>query len=339
MLNKEIECYQQVVKMLMTFYKEILPYLQVEYQMVLDEEKRNKLLNVDFYHQFFMVPKTGNNIITYCKDRNIFEISLLDARQKYEKLLQQVYYPSFIKQVLTKYSNMQVNTFSAQEVGIIVDKRKITMDDMIKGEFLYELFSSIIDLRVASKIEYRDDYGNYSKRRGSYFTEDIIEYLVRDFAVKYDIHYIPNIRHQKMVNIIRLMASHKNFKYEVINGNLSTISHMFHALSISFKISQMEREYFEEEFKIKKGSIELEELEILSKKDSITLRKELSKSLSDAKKLIQNKDITDQEKHQLLLKLFSKENSFGFANLLQFTCYLIVIFIASYILFLYLKVR
>ena len=238
-------------------------------------------------------------------------------------------------QALSKYSSMKDNIFSVQEIGTIIDYNKITLYDFIKGEFLRTLFLRIIDLRIPGNIYYQDDYGEYQKSKGTYFTQEIVEYLTREFATKYHICYIPNIKYQKMLSTIDLIASNEQFKYEVINGNLKSFLNKFHNFMLSNEINRIEVEFFEEEFKIKKGTLESIELEILSEKDSITLKKELSVLL---KETIQDEKLTNEERKKILEKILFKKGSFGFVNLLQLILLVAIIFIICYGIFLYLMI-
>ena len=138
-----------------------------------------------------------------------------------------------------------------------------------------------------------------------------------------------------MLSTIDLIASNEQFKYEVINGNLKSFLNKFHNFMLSNEINRIEVEFFEEEFKIKKGTLESIELEILSEKDSITLKKELSVLL---KETIQDEKLTNEERKKILEKILFKKGSFGFVNLLQLILLVAIIFIICYGIFLYLMI-
>lgn len=321
-----------VINLLSNFYDEIKNNFLQEYETYLSNKKRKQLRNLDFSKKIILTEKSTNDnkIINYNLETNNYEISLLSYNKALDKQIKPLFSVLEMNDVLEKYKDMANNSFSDLEVEILISSKQLNIEDIIKSQFLHELFSSIIDIRVSEEIKFKDTYGIYFKKSGSYLNEGIIEYFSRKFSSKNNINYIPETKYQKILNLISKVANNKNFEEECFNGNIHTISNNLNLFFVR-KINDLEIEYFEEEFKIKKGSIVEEKYIKLSQKEEIASGKELLVSLREIKERLENNS------NAIIRSSQNNQNVFGFVNMIQLM--MIIIFILIILIIIYLVVR
>ena len=146
----------------------------------------------------------------------------------------------------------------------------------------------IINLKIDENIIYKNEFGYYHKPIGTYLTYAAIEYLTRDFTSRNNIFYLPRLDYQELVLKVKNIIEDNNIQL-LFNGNISVILENQSNSTINI-IKKLEEKYFEEEFKIKKGILQEEELEYLKYKNTSIQKLELKEELNNLKNQI-NKQV------------------------------------------------
>lgn len=178
-----------------TFYGEIKEQIIKDYGMYLDDQQKSRIIGFDLTnlkvvedYQPFLIKYQGPG----------FTLSFKDYLAKFQELENNDFQLSgdFTENVYKKYGQMGNNLFTKDEISSLIKFKHMTLERVIKGQFIHELFKSVINF------EGQDN-----------FTDGVCEYFTREFCNFHNIKYLPDITHQEFLEAINYIIASGQTKY------------------------------------------------------------------------------------------------------------------------------
>ena len=303
--------YNLILSELFNYYQKIYPYIENEYGIVKDKE----MLSLNFNTDFLISSSKQNDIIRYDFNSKKFLLSYEGGIEKYNNFKQN---SNIELDINYKINNKVFDYYSKDDIASIIQVNNISFIEYVKNEFLKEYFNKLIHLISGSKkIEYSDDFGNYKKNKGYYFNHIICEIESRIFAKKYNLLFIPrSVGNKRIILLTKSILNRPELKRVVLNESIDSLKQIISNKKIEI-IEQYEQNCFEQEFKIKSGTLQNEIYSNIIRKSV----KELCKELNDM--------ITMVKSNIGLNKKTSSNpvDSFGYANISIVFCLLVAFLI------------
>lgn len=303
--------YNLILNELFNYYQKIYPYIENEYGIVKDKE----MLSLNFNTDFLISSSKQNDIIRYDFNSKKFLLSYEGGIEKYNNFKQN---SNIELDINYKINNKVFDYYSKDDIASIIQVNNISFIEYVKNEFLKEYFNKLIHLISGSKkIEYSDDFGNYKKNKGYYFNHIICEIESRIFAKKYNLLFIPrSVGNKRIILLTKSILNRPELKRVVLNESIDSLKQIISNKKIEI-IEQYEQNCFEQEFKIKSGTLQNEIYSNIIRKSV----KELCKELNDM--------ITMVKSNIGLNKKTSSNpvDSFGYANISIVFCLLVAFLI------------
>ena len=310
--------YNFILNELFNYYQKIYSCIENEYGILKDKET----LLLNFNTDFLLSSSKQNDIIKYDFNSKKFLLSYEGGIEKYNNFKQNI---DIDFDINYKLNNNVFDYYSKNDISSIIQVNNISFIEYVKSEFLKEYFNKIIHLTSSSKeIEYSDDFGTYKKNKGDYFNYIICEVESRMFAKKYNLLFIPrSIGNKRMLLFAKGILYRQEIKTVVLNETIDSLEQVISNKKIQI-IEQYEQNCFEQEFKIKNGTLQKETYSNISRKSVKELRKELN-------------DMIAMVKSNIGLNKNSSSNpvdSFGYANISIVFCLLVTFLIITITIFI-----
>ena len=300
---------EQVMNEIYQFYNEITSMIKIEFQLL----NNTNLLEINFDKDFISCHE--KDFITYDKNINKFKLSLSSIIHQYQNFITK---PKINVNVINKYENDFYNHFTVDDQASIIYLKQISIEELIKSEFLYAYLSKIIDTEDRKTITYQNILGLNIEKRGIFWNPILIETESRRISKKYNIFYLPKTIGYKEIFMITLRQLNNpksrnlilNNKMEFILSNLSIL--------ISRKILLYEENCFEKKYHLKENTIKDNRQRALKQIPIIYQKQELIEDLKRLKTLLLN-----------------QKSSLGYSNILSILLIItiIVILLVTLILF------
>ncbi len=242
--------YNDILRELFNYYQSIYLYIENEYRMIIGIDD----LIINFKNDFSISSVEQDGFIKYDYNNKKFLLNYNSGINKYNSLTRE----NFKLSANDKYNNNIFDYYSKDDISSIIQLNNIKFIDYVKSEFLKEYFTKIIHVISKDKMEYSDDFGNYSKNNGYYFNQVICEIESRMFTKKYYLLSVPRtLGNKKIINIARNLLNNKITRELILTKNDNLL---FQSLKNSMKdyITQYEYNCFEQEFKINSGTLNYE---------------------------------------------------------------------------------
>ena len=300
---------EQVMNEIYQFYNEITSMIKIEFQLL----NNTNLLEINFDKDFISCHE--KDFITYDKNINKFKLSLSSIIHQYQNFITK---PKINVNVINKYENDFYNHFTVDDQASIIYLKQISIEELIKSEFLYAYLSKIIDIEDTKTITYKNILGLNIEKRGIFWNPILVETESRRISKKYNIFYLPKTIGYKEIFMITLRQLNNpksrnlilNNKMEFILSNLSIL--------ISRKILLYEENCFEKKYHLKENTIKDNRQRALKQIPIIYQKQELIEDLKRLKTLLLN-----------------QKSSLGYSNILSILLIItiIVILLVTLILF------
>ena len=300
---------EQVMNEIYQFYNEITSMIKIEFQLL----NNTNLLEINFDKDFISCHE--KDFITYDKNINKFKLSLSSIIHQYQNFITK---PKINVNVINKYENDFYNHFTVDDQASIIYLKQISIEELIKSEFLYAYLSKIIDIEDTKTITYQNILGLNIEKRGIFWNPILVETESRRISKKYNIFYLPKTIGYKEIFMITLRQLNNpksrnlilNNKMEFILSNLSIL--------ISRKILLYEENCFEKKYHLKENTIKDNRQRALKQIPIIYQKQELIEDLKRLKTLLLN-----------------QKSSLGYSNILSILLIItiIVILLVTLILF------
>lgn len=308
--------YKKYLTELSNIYNEIKKYFELEYGKYL---YNNKKLEINFSTQFYISKREQDNFISYEKKTKKFSLYLENSISIFNKI-KNTKINMENDNIFQKLMDITKYNFTNSDLSLLIRNNKMTFEDYIKGQFIHEIFKSLIDLSTEEKITYSDSYGNYTTRRGTYYTEIVIESFTRIFCQKHNISYLPNtVKDIEILRITNNLIKNKKYLTVLLNEDINILLNEINNGIVTRMIMEFENKCFEEQYKLKNNTIKENLIETLTKTSIIEKKREIIDKLKELKETIKN-----NKKEQL--------DSFGYANIIQIVLFLLIIFSMSFLL-------
>ena len=300
---------EQVMNEIYQFYNEITSMIKIEFQLL----NNTNLLEINFDKDFISCHE--KDFITYDKNINKFKLSLSSIIHQYQNFITK---PKINVNVINKYENDFYNHFTVDDQASIIYLKQISIEELIKSEFLYAYLSKIIDIEDTKTITYKNILGLNIEKRGIFWNPILVETESRRISKKYNIFYLPKTIGYKEIFMITLRQLNNpksrnlilNNKMEFILSNLSILT--------SRKILLYEENCFEKKYHLKENTIKDNRQRALKQIPIIYQKQELIEDLKRLKTLLLN-----------------QKSSLGYSNILSILLIItiIVILLVTLILF------
>lgn len=303
--------YNLILNELYNYYKKIYPYIENEYGILKDREE----LLVNFNTDFLISSSKQSNVIKYDFNSKKFLLSYEDGIEKYNNFKQN---HNIDFNINYKLDNNTFDYYSEDDISSMIQLNNISFMEYVKSEFLKEYFNKLIHLISGSKnIEYSDDFGNYIKNKGYYFNNIICEVESRIFIKKYNLLFIPrSVGNKRILLLVKTILNRPETKKVVLNETIDYLEQIISNKKMEI-IEQYEQNCFEQEFKIKSGTLQNEIYSNIIRKSVKELRKELNDMITMVKSNIGLNNKTSS----------NPVDSFGYANISIVFCLLVAFLI------------
>lgn len=269
----------QVMNEIYQFYNKINPIIKNEFQLL----NNTNLLEINFDKDF--ISCNDKDFITYDKNINKFKLSLSSIIKQYQNFITK---PKINVNAINRYENDFYNHFTLDDQASIIYLKQVSIEDLIKSEFLYAYLSKIIDIEDTKTITYQDILGLNIEKRGIFWNPILVETESRRISKKYSIFYLPKTLGYKEIFMITLSQLNNletrnlilNNKMDFILSNLSIL--------ISRKLLLYEEICFEKKYHLKENTIKENRKKILTQVPILYQKQELVEELKNLKTRLLN---------------------------------------------------